>query len=127
MLLAIMSSRNEVFEAIPFDASSDVNEPLVAAGEAEEEDYRLQQKALSHFKCSSLFLGLLVGFFSQLSTLGVNVLVITIWGEDVVTKCKTDSFVIILLCGFFFSAIVFVIFGFLRNLVAITYSAIGGR
>jgi hypothetical protein len=124
ILLASMSPRNEVFLAIPFDAAFDVNEPLIAAGDAEEEDYRLQENALSRFKFSSLFLGLLVGFFSQFSTLGVNVLVITIWSEDVITTSKSN---IILLCSFFFSAILFAILGFLRNLVAITYSAIGGR
>jgi hypothetical protein len=100
------------------------NEPLIAVGDAEEEDHRLQEKALSRFKFSSVLLGLLVGFFCQFSILVVNVLVITIWGEDVITTSKTD---IILLCSFFFSAILFAILGFLRNLVAITYSAIGGR
>jgi hypothetical protein len=121
-----MSSRyEEVFQAIPFDvSSSDANEPLIAVGDAEEEDHRLQEKALSRFKFSSLLLGLLVGFFYQFSILVVNVLVVTIWGEDVITTSKTD---IILLCSFFFSAILFAILGFLRNLVAITYSAIWGR
>jgi hypothetical protein len=123
-----MSPRNEVFQAIPFDASSDVNGTLIAVGDAEEEeDHRLQEKVFSRFKFSSLFLGLLVGFFYQFSTLGMKFLVITIWGEDVVAKSKTDIFVIILLCSFLFSASVFAILGFLRNLVAITYSAIGGR
>jgi hypothetical protein len=69
-----------------------------------------------------------VGFFSQLSALlGINVLVITIWGEDAAIKTKTDIFVITLLYSFFFSVIVFVILGFLHNLVTITYSAIVGR
>jgi hypothetical protein len=124
-----MSPRNEVVrQAIPFDASSDVNEPLIAAGDAEEEDHRLEEKALSRFKFCSLLLGLLVGFFAYSFTLGGTILVITMWGEDVVTTSKTDTFVFFsLLCSFFFSAIFFVILGFLRNLVAITYSAIGGR
>jgi hypothetical protein len=39
-----MSPRNEAFQTIPFDATSDVTEPLIAAGEAEEEDHRLQEK-----------------------------------------------------------------------------------
>jgi hypothetical protein len=100
-----MSPRNEVFQAIPFDASSDVNGTLIAVGDAEEEeDHRLQEKVFSRFKFSSLFLGLLVGFFYQFSTLGMKFLVITIWGEDVVAKSKTDIFVIILLCSFLFSA-----------------------
>jgi hypothetical protein len=125
-----MSHRNEVFQAIPFAASSDANEPLIAAGDAEEEeDRRLQEKALSRFKFSSLLLGLLVGFFVHSSILGVNVLIITIWGEDVVTKTntKTAIFVIFLLYSFFFWASASVISRFLRNRVAMTYSAIGGR
>jgi hypothetical protein len=59
----MMSPRYEVFQAIPFDASSDVNEPLIAVGDAEEEDRRLQEKTLSRFKFCYLLLGLLVGFF----------------------------------------------------------------
>jgi hypothetical protein len=123
---SIMSLRNEIFQTIPFDASSDANEPLIAVGDPEEEDHRLQEKALSRFKFCSPLLGLLVGFFAYSSAMGGTYLVITMWGEDVATKSKTDTFVVSLLCSFLFLAIVFVILGFLRNLVAITYSAIRG-
>jgi hypothetical protein len=124
-----MSLRNEVFQTIPFDAFSDPSEPLIAAGDVEEEDHRLQGKVFSRFKFSYRLLGLLVGFFGNFSTLGGHFLVVIIWGEDAVIKTKTEIiFVIILLCSFLISAaIVFAILGFLRNLVAITYSAIGGR
>jgi hypothetical protein len=125
-----MSHRNEVFRAIPFDASSDASEPLIAAGDAEEEDHRLEEKAFfSRFKLYSMLLGLLVGFFAYFSTLVIGTfLVITGWGEDFVTKCETDTFVYFsLLCSLIFSAIVFFILGFLRNFAAMTYSAIGGR
>jgi hypothetical protein len=122
-----MSPRNEVFQAIPFDATSDVNEPLIAAGDAEEGDHRIQEKALFRFKFASLLLGLLVGFFYQFSALGMKYLIITIWGEDVVTKSKTTTFVFSLFGSFLLSAMTFASLGFLRNLVAITYSAIGGR
>jgi hypothetical protein len=128
ILLAIMSPRNEVFQAIPFDASSDVNEPLIAVCDAEEEDHRLEEKTFSRrFKLSYLLLGLLVGFFDQFAILGVKFLVITTFGASVFTKSNTAMLVISLLCSFFFSAITLVILGFLRNLVAISYSAIGGR
>jgi hypothetical protein len=125
-----MSPRNEVFQAIPpFDASFDVNVPLIAAaGYAEEEDHRLEEKAFSRFKFSSLLIGMLVGFaFSQFFILGVDFLVYTIWGEDVATKSTTDTFVVSFLCSFFFFVVEFVILGFLRNLVATTYSASRGR
>lgn len=123
-----MSLHTEVFQAIPFDASYEANEPLIAAGDSEdEEDQRIEEKAFSRFKFSALILGLLVGFFIQFSTLGANFLVITLWGEDVVTKSKTDIVVFSLLWSFFTSAMAIVILGFLRNLVTITYSAVGGR
>jgi hypothetical protein len=108
ILLAIMSPRNEVFQAIPFDASSDANEPLIANGDAEEADHRLQEMVFSRLKFSYRLLGLLVGFFSQIFTLGANVLVITIWGKDAAIKTKTDIFVVSLLCTFFFLAIAFI-------------------
>jgi hypothetical protein len=123
-----MSPHTEVYQAIPFEASYEANEPLIAAGDAEEdEDHTLEEKAFSRFKFSALLLGLLVGFFIQFSTLGANFLVITLWGEDVVTKSKTDIVVFSLLWSFFTSAMAIVILGFLRNLVTITYSAVGGR
>jgi hypothetical protein len=126
ILLAIMSPRNEVFQAIPFDASSDASEALIAAGDAAEEDPRLEEKAFSRFKFSSLLLGLLVGFFIQLATLGVNLLVISIWGGEIV-KSKTKILVFCMLWSFFYSAMAFVILGITRDLVTITYSAGGGR
>jgi hypothetical protein len=73
-----MSRRNEVFQAIPFDAYSDVNEPLIAGRDTEERDHRLEEKVFSRFKFSFLHLGSLVGFFSQFSTLVINYLLITI-------------------------------------------------
>jgi hypothetical protein len=120
-----MSPRNEVFQAIPFATSSDANEILIAAGDAEEEDRRLQVKVVSRFKFSSLLLGFLVGLFSLFCALGVNGLVFTIWGEDAASKAKTVIFISLLL-GFFCLATSIVIVGFLGNRVASTYSAIGG-
>jgi hypothetical protein len=122
-----MSPRNEVFQAIPFDVSYDANEPLIAAGDAEEEDHQLEEKAFSRFKLSSLLLGVFVAFFVQFSALGANYLVMTLLDEDLVTKSKTDIVVISRLCSFFTMAVAIVILELLRNLVTITYSAVGGR
>ncbi len=47
-----MSPRNEIITAIPFHAFYEANEPLVAAGDAEEEDRRLEEKVFSRFKFS---------------------------------------------------------------------------
>jgi hypothetical protein len=118
-----MSPHNEIFHAIPFDASSDANESLIASGDAEEEDHRIEERAFSRFKLSSLVLGLLVGF----SGLGANFLVINIWGTAVVTKSQTDIVVFGVMCCFFTSATAIVILAFLRNLVTISYSAVAGR
>jgi hypothetical protein len=64
-----MSPRNEVFQAIHFDASSDIKEPLIATGDAEEEENRLEWKALSRIKFS---LGIVCGFLLSVFHLGSN-------------------------------------------------------
>jgi hypothetical protein len=121
-----MSPRNEVFQAISFDASSDTNEPLIATGDAEgEHQAGLEVRALSNFKLSSLLLGLLVGFFIQFSTLGANCL--ALWGKDFVMNTKTDVFVFSLFWSLFTSGMPVLILVFIRNLVTITYSAVGRR
>jgi hypothetical protein len=118
-----MTLRNEYedFEAIPFDASSDADEPLVAMGDAEEEDHRLEEKAFSRFKLSSLLLGLLVGFFIQCSAQEVFSLIIINWSKEDITKTRIG--IVFLLLSFFIMAIL----ESLRTLVRITYSAAGGR
>jgi hypothetical protein len=78
-----MTPRNEVFRAIPFDASYEANETLIPAGDAEEEqeeDQRLEEEAFSRCKISALLLGLFVGCFNPLSIMGTS-----LWGEDLVT------------------------------------------
>jgi hypothetical protein len=117
-----MFSRNEVFLALPFDASSDASEPLIAAGDAkEQEDHRLEEKASTRFKLFSLLLGLLVGFYIQ----HVFFFVETISGEDAATKSKTGTVVLSLLYAFLsLGVMVFVVWELLRN--TINYSAIWG-
>jgi hypothetical protein len=128
ILFTIMIPRNEVFQAIPFHASYDANEALITAGDAEEEeDHQLQEQAFSRCKLSALLLGLLVGFFTPLSIMGTNLLVITLWGEDLITKSKNNIAVLGLVWSFFTTAMAIASLRFLRNLVTITYSAIGGR
>jgi hypothetical protein len=122
-----MSPRNQVFEAIPFNASYDAEEPLITTRDAqEEEDHRLEEKTFSRFNLTYLLLGFLLGFFYQFSIVEVYVLFFSIWGED--TKSKTAIIVIYLLCSFFFFlAFTLNILEFLRILVTITNSAIGGH
>jgi hypothetical protein len=130
--------QQDVFHAVIFDSArqSDSSEPLIEHGYCAMEGNHdsastpvpnLSEKMFSTFKWSSLFLGLLVGFFIQFSTLGANFLVITIWGEEVVTKSKQDIILFSLMWSFFTSAMAIVILGFLRNLVSITFKAVSGE
>jgi hypothetical protein len=121
--------RNESFQAIPFDVSYEANEPLItAAGDAEEEDHRLEENAFSRFELSALLLGFLHAvFFMRCSVMGAHFLVIALSGEDLATRSKTNVAVFSLLWTFFTGAMAFASLGFLRNLVMITYSAVGGR
>jgi hypothetical protein len=80
ILLAIMSPRSNGFQAISFDGgiSYEANEPLIVGNAEEEEEHRLEEKAIPRFKLSALLFGLLAGF-------GM-VLVITLSGEDLAIK-----------------------------------------
>jgi hypothetical protein len=125
------SSNRPVFLAVPFDASSDADKPLLelapATGDSVVSTPALTGPLFGKFKLSALMLGLLVGFFIQFSTLGANFLVITLWGEDVISKSKSDIVVFSLLWSFFTSAMAIVILSFLRTLVTITYNAVSAQ
>jgi hypothetical protein len=101
-----MSPRNEVFQAVPFDATSDAKEPLIATGDAGEEGQGLEKRDLSSFKLSSLLLGLLVGFFFQFSTIYCVMK----------SKSKTDVILFSLLWSLFASATPVLMLVFIRNL-----------
>ena len=117
-------STKELYIAEPFNTSAEsADAPLISQDE-EVGEASLETTKFTSFKRSSAILGLLVGFFIQFSTLGANFLVITIWGEDVVTKSKSDIVTFSLLWSFFTSAMAIVILGFLRNLVTISYKAL---
>jgi hypothetical protein len=135
VLLAIMSHRNEVFQAAAlFDTYSDLKEPLIATGadaDAEKEDQGLEERALSSFRLSSLSLGLLIGFFFQLSALGASSLAMGNWwvigGKDFVIKSNIDFVGFSILWILFTLTTLILIFVFIGNLVTIAYSAVGGR
>jgi hypothetical protein len=114
ILLAIMSPRNEGFQAVAFDgATSDAKEPLIATGDAEEEDQgRLEERDLSRLKLSSLLLGLLMGCVILFAAvLGEPVLVIYFG-----VKSNTDYIIFILLRSLFTVVAPFVlILVFIRN------------
>jgi hypothetical protein len=137
-----MSPCNDVYQAIPFDVSYEANEPLITAAspgdvdaagdadaDADAEDRRIEEKAFSRFELSALLLGFLHAvFFMKCSVMGAHLLVITLYGEDLAsTRSKTSVAVFSLLWCFFTGAMAIASFGFLRNLIMITYSAVGGR
>lgn len=127
-----MSPRKAVYQAVVYDTTDDNAVPLLADEHQQEEPEdvylsteetpQLDDPIFGKFKLSSLVLGLLVGFFIQFSTLGANFLVITIWGEDVISKSKRDIVIFSLLWSFFTSAMAIIILGFLRTLVGITFA-----
>ena len=88
-------------------------EPLL---EQPTEDKNMKRQ-LTRFRSSSLALGLIVGFFIQLFTLGSNYLIISMRGEDVMQTSQQD--IILLLWSFFTSTMAIVILVFLRNLVCV--------
>jgi hypothetical protein len=113
-----MSPRSNGFQAISFDGgiSYEANEPLIVGNAEEEEEHRLEEKAIPRFKLSALLFGLLAGF-------GM-VLVITLSGEDLAIKnSKTKFEVFYLLWSFFTAAIAR---RFLRNFVTMNYWTVGG-
>jgi hypothetical protein len=123
-----MSSRSEVFQAIPLDGSYDdaKNEPLLARPQkkTDESSRRLDDILLARFKLSALLMGVLVGFFIQFSTLGANFLVINIWGEDILNKSRNDIVCFSLIWSFFTSAMAILVLAFLRNIVSIAYVSV---
>jgi hypothetical protein len=125
----VMSHRDDVYQAIPFEVSYEANEPLIAAAgdaDAEEEDHRLVKKAFSRFKFFALLLGLLLGFLLQFLIHETRLLLITFWGGSPVIKTKTIVFVFSLFWCFFTAAMFITCLLFLRKLVTINYSAAGG-
>lgn len=109
-------SSQELSYAVVYEGSN--HEPLLE----QEQQQKNVSLEFGKFKRSSLFLGLMVGFFIQFSTLGANYLVISIWGEEVLSSSKQDIVIFSLLWSFFTSSLAICILAFLRNLVSATYS-----
>ena len=108
------------FPAITYAAAS--NEPLLEKSSKQQQQTPLiPPAAFQQFKNSSLYLGLLVGFFIQASTLGANYLVISVSGEDAMTTSKHNIVLFSLFWSLFTSSLAIIILAFLRNLVRATY------
>jgi len=89
--------------------------PRPSKAQKEEKEEENQH---SNVKTSSLLLGLMVGFFLQISTLGANYLAITLWGKDVMNTSKAaDYYLFSLLWCLFLTCMALAILAFLRNLI----------
>lgn len=114
-----MSSENT--QAIPYEAvifENKAEEPLL-----QKLTTTIGQvgQVFTCFRLSSLVLGLVVGCFIQMSTLGANYLIISIWGEDVILNGQRDIVIFSMLWSLVTSTTAIVILAFLRNIVSVSY------
>ncbi|CAB9519190.1 expressed unknown protein [Seminavis robusta] len=86
-------------------------------------DERLYMPALSSFKTCSLVLGLLVGFFIYLSTLGAEFVGVMLWGREILNKSNHELILFSLMWNFITTMIAIVILSSMRRLVTIVFMA----
>ena len=77
--------------------------------------------ALGHFKSCSLILGLLVGFFIYLSTLGAEFVGVMLWGREILNKSNHELIAFSLMWNFITTMIAIVILSSMRRLVSIVF------
>ena len=82
---------------------------------------RLYMPALGHFKSCSLILGLLVGFFIYLSTLGAEFVGVMLWGREILNKSNHELIAFSLMWNFITTMIAIVILSSMRRLVSIVF------
>lgn len=82
---------------------------------------RLYMPALAHFKSCSLILGLLVGFFIYLSTLGAEFVGVMLWGREILNKSNHELIAFSLLWNFITTMVAIVILSSMRRLVSIVF------
>ena len=82
---------------------------------------RLFMPALGHFKSCSLILGLLVGFFIYLSTLGAEFVGVMLWGREILNKSNHELIAFSLMWNFITTMIAIVILSSMRRLVSIVF------
>lgn len=72
------------------------------------------------FHTSTLILGFMVGVIIQLSTMGANFLIMTVYGDDAISSTK-DIIIFSLIWSTVTSTMAFFILGFIRNLLKAGY------
>lgn len=83
----------------------------------------LHMASLPQFKRCSLILGLLVGFFIYLSTLGAEFVGVMLWGRDILNKSNHELIAFSLLWNFVTTMIAIIILTSMRRLVSIVFVA----
>ena len=68
-------------------------------------------RASRNFKISSLAVGLLVGFLVQMTTLGANVVILEVWGNEFVNTSRNDIIIFSLVWSFVTSAMAIITMG----------------
>lgn len=97
-------------------------------GAPQEEDNRIYMPLLGKFKFCSLLLGLLVGFFIYLSTLGAEFVAVMLWGRDILTKTNNELILFSLGWNLITTFIALLILTTLRRMImAVTYPALNER
>jgi len=77
-----------------------------------------------NFKICSASVGLLVGFLVQMTTLGANVVIWEVWGDDFANTTRKEIIAFSLLWSFVTSAIAIITLGFLRALLSSFYRSL---
>ena len=78
---------------------------------------RFYMPQLSAFKSCTLLLGLLVGIFIYLSTLGAEFVAVMVWGKDILDKTTTDLLVFSLIWNLFTTLLALIVLSSLRTMV----------
>jgi len=104
-------------------SSAVVYQPMPDDKGTQTPEQRLHMPALGSFKNCSLMLGLLVGFFIYLSTLGAEFVGVMLWGREILNKSNHELIAFSLMWNFITTMIAIVILSSMRRLVSIVFTA----
>jgi hypothetical protein len=117
-----MSSEITYYKQMSDEKATQTVEEIAEDDEVQEEE-RLYMPELSRFNSCSLILGLLVGFFIYLSTLGAEFVGVMLWGREILNKSNQELILFSLAWNFITTCIAIVILSSMRRLVTIVFSA----
>ena len=112
-----------VYHQMADEKGTQTQQHAAASATTTVQDDRLYMPALGHFKFCSLVLGLLVGFFIYLSTLGAEFVGVMLWGREILHKSNHELILFSLLWNFITTMIAIVILSSMRRLVSVVFMA----